>query len=997
MNKIIKKARTIQENKKSYSKGEVVDYRFLNEWRDVRTLLSDKYFEEMLEVSNMTKDEFAYSLQTINNDMNLEEDRWFYTFTEIIEGFDYSMLDFNAGVNLATLPFSRYLGEKLEKVVALIENVDISEKVIETFIETHALEMFGIIGKIIAMKLAIYKETHTFNSDNQEERFIEFLKNTLSSKECFYKFYEEYPVAARIATVRTLYLIKNYIDILENLEKDHQEIKAFLGVGCLKFTGIKLSTGDSHEQGKAVSILEFENEKLVYKPKDLRISSEFEKFIDWYVKSSNLLPIKIPKGIYKENYTYNEFIEEKYCLDDKQVERFYTRYGYLIAICYLLNINDLHLENIIAHGEYPVIIDMETLFQRPADIKDDTLYFDLIRYLEIDSVSNSFLLPKQVNVGLDSNVDLSALNGREVKLNQKILLPKMVNTDEFHYENAQGKFAGGNNIPKYNKSEEVDVSKYNLMILEGFNDFIYFIKENKEECMKVLESFKGKKIRSITKSTERYASMIRFADHPNYNIEMKYRERLMMNIWAYPYRDKRIICSEVRDLVFNDIPIFYTYTDSTDLIDSHGKVYADFHSVSGLDSSISKIKKITEKEIKRQQCILLASLGIMDTYLNQKVTRRDIEYNVRKINCLKQARKIGYELMKEAYTREDKCSFISIDCDNKKHWRLIPSDISLYSGLSGIAIFFLEMYVRTKEESYFKNYQAIIKTAIEQTKNMIFDSAFTGWLSPVYPLILEYKYLNRVVDSEYLKFTAKKLEKLKEEEIRKLKNSDYISGIAGIVRLLTLVKDTFEENYVTDDIIEKFAKILMERLASEDEQTVKRIGIAHGISGVMFGLISAGKIESSDAKKMLQKEFQLEMLQEDAYKWCWGLSGMIQARIAIMGINSECIDKEELDELIRKFEASLTTIINNDTLCHGNGSIITTLKMIYEYTHEDKWLQILQLWISNINMVSLFGGYKIPKVADITAKGMFDGYFGIAWLHLYVSGTVNNILLLETK
>ena len=49
--------------------------------------------------------------------------------------------------------------------------------------------------------------------------------------------------------------------------------------------------------------------------------------------------------------------------------------------------------------------------------------------------------------------------------------------------------------------------------------------------------------------------MLRYANHPNYNKEMKYRERLFMNMWAYPYNDKRPIISEVNDLLFNDIPI----------------------------------------------------------------------------------------------------------------------------------------------------------------------------------------------------------------------------------------------------------------------------------------------------------------------------------------------------------------------------------------------------------------------------------------------------------
>ncbi len=64
----------------------------------------------------------------------------------------------------------------------------------------------------------------------------------------------------------------------------------------------------------------------------------------------------------------SEFIDKKLVYKHKNLkiskeeENVYTRYEYLIALCYLLNLNDLHLENIIAYGEHPVISDIETAF-----------------------------------------------------------------------------------------------------------------------------------------------------------------------------------------------------------------------------------------------------------------------------------------------------------------------------------------------------------------------------------------------------------------------------------------------------------------------------------------------------------------------------------------------------------------------------------------------------------------------------------------------------------
>lgn len=997
LNKIIEKARTIEEKRKGYSKDLQIDYEYLKEWRNVRTLLNDKYFEVMLEEMSLSKEEFAYSLQPISGTVSTEEDKWFSEFREIINSFDYEKIDYRVGVNLPTLPFSKYLAREIRKVTNQLNTVKVSEEVVDSFIEAHMIEMFNVMGKITALKLEEYKQTHKFLSEDNEIRFQEFLKSMFFSKESFLKLFEEYPVAARVATVRTMYLKKNFCKILQNVENDHQEIKKFLEVDFLNLTAIKLSTGDSHQQGNAVSILEFENKKLVYKPKKLKICKSFEKFIDWYTSSSELLPIKIPKGIYKEEYTYNEYIMPKFCESEKEVENFYIRYGYLIALCYLLNLNDLHLENIIAHGEYPVIIDIETAFQISPEMETQTIYVDLLRSLEIDSVANSFLLPKQISVGTDNHIELSALNGREVKLSQKILAPTEVNTDKFHYEKVPSYFAGGDNIPKLSENDEVEVKKYNLRILEGFDDFINFIMKNKDECLEMLKVFSGQMIRSLTKGTERYASMIRYANHPNYNREMKYRERLMMNIWAYPYLDKRIIKSEVNDLLFNDIPIFYSYTDSRDLIDSRGNVYKNYHKLSGLELSMCRVKSLTEKEFGRQRMILLTELGISDSYLKQKVSKREITFTAQKFDYLKQAKKIANILINEAFIKDDKCSFISIDCNEERNWKVAPSNESLYGGLSGISVFFLELYVKTRDKKYFEYYQMLIRTSIEQTKNTGFESAFTGWLSPIYPLILEYKYLNTISDDEFLRFTIKKLESLKIDDIRKASGADYISGIAGIIRLLSLIQLTFGDSYISENIIKNFSEVLLDKIESGQAKAIENVGIAHGISGIMLGLASSGMVEPEFIKTYLQKESRMKIPQKNAYKWCWGLSGMIQARLQLLKINSLSVDKEELEKLMEKFEKSLSSMINEDSLCHGNGSVITTLKMIYEYTQEEKWISLLELWISNMNMNALFDDYEIPKIIEVNAKGIFDGISGVGWMYLYASDSISNVLLLEAK
>lgn len=998
VNKIIEKARKIDENKCSYSNHTNIDYTYLKEWRNVRTLLTDKYFEIMLKETGFTKEEFAYSLQPNDNLMGHEEDVWFDDFIGILNEFDYGDINYQAGVQVPILPFNMHLLNHLQQEVNQLIEVEVDQGVIKAFLEAHAIEMFNVMGKIIALKLEEYKQSNSFISEDGEMRFQEFLKATFYSKESYLKIYEEYPVAARVATIRTMYLKNNFTDILKRVEKDSLEIQQFLELDKLKLTEINLSTGDSHEQGKSVSILSFGDKKIVYKPKNIEISMAFEKFIDWYTRNSELLPIKVPKGIYRTNYAFNEFVIPHYCNNEKEVENFYLRYGYLNALCYLLSMNDLHLENIIADGEHPVIVDIETIFQTSPSLENQSIYTDLMKHLEVDSVSNSCLLPRQISMGLGEEIELSALKGKEVKLSQKYLSPTEVNTDQFHYEKMEGGyFGGGNNIPRFDETEEVNFQKYSLKILQGFNDFMQFVLENKAQCLEELNVFQGHKIRALLKGTERYASMIRFSNHPNYNREMNSRERLMMNIWAYPYLDKRIIKSEVRDLLFNDIPIFYSITDSKDLIDSEHNIYPNYHEQSGFEISKNRIASLTEKEIKRQRSILLSSLGITDFYLNQEVGERDLHYPVQKIDYIKQAQLIADRLIDEAFENNKECSFVNIDCNDKKQWKMIACDESLYGGLSGICILFLELYIKTNKELYLTYYQKLIHTAVEQAKRYGFQSAFTGWLSPIFPICLEYKLLGTVTEKSFLELTLEKLESLETDEIEKITGTDYISGISGILRLISVIRSTFGIESLSEDIVKKFVNELNQRISLGEDQSIGKIGIAHGISGLALGLASQERIDSEYISSLLSKEFELEMPAKNKQKWCWGLPGMIQARLELIKICPKIVDKKQLEVLIEQFDKSLVTMKRDDTLCHGSGSVITTLRMLYDYTQERKWIESIELWIANMNIHALFEDYSVSKILDTEAKGMFDGISGVGWLYLYASGYVNNVLLLESK
>lgn len=988
----INNTQTIKEKLKLYYSDNKIDSSYLEEWRTARSLLNDKYFKQMLRTEEMSLREFSFALQPLKNE-SINQTDWLNSFQNIIETFNDSDIPISKDINLIYFPFISFAKEKIKKEIALLNKLQVSTNVLDSFLNVIGMEMFNVFGKLIAIELEVYKKTHKLKKETSEKRFIEFLEKRYFSKEKLISFYSKYPVATRVATERTDYLCKNFSHMLQRVDNDHDILTEKFQIKKFNLSSVQLSTGDSHQQGNSVSILLFDNKKIVYKPRNLQISESFEYFLNWYCENSDLLDVKFPLGICQKDYSYNEFIQKKSCKDNEELKRFYVRYGYLIAICYFLGINDLHMENIIAEGEYPIIIDIETMFQPILQLENETIHSKITRDLQLNSVLNSCLLPKHLNIGIKKQVELSALNGKTVKSGTKLTSPKNVNTDQFHFELDEAYFKGGDNIPINNQNEEVDFMEYRLKILEGFQDFMELVMCKKQDFIKILDRFRDKKIRVLTKGTERYAMMTRYSSHPNYNSEMKYRERLMMNSWAFPYKDKRIVSSEVRDLIFNDIPIFFTYADSTDIIDSRNNVYEKYFENSGFSEAVHRLKIFDEKDLKKQYKILLLALGIPDNNLNETTKVIELQQKIRFYDLTKESEKIATSLLKDMIGLDNEVSFVNLVANEEKHWNLEACDESLYSGLSGIGLFFLNLYQETHKKEYFKCYEKLLITSIKQSKSQGFKGAFDGWLSPILPLLIEYKNFGTCVDEEFVDLTIKKLNQLSREKIEKFKQCDYISGLSGILRLIQKINMTFGKNKVSPETIENITDALKKRSHTKQKMT-DTVGIAHGLSGFALSLLSSANSEKQIIKELLSKEMNLSIKKGDEYKWCWGIPGMIQARIEILkSFNDEDIE-EQLNCLIESFDKVINKLPLDDSFCHGTAGIILTLESLYKYTSEEKWKVKRNKIYANIKENSLSRGYMIKSLLEIDIKGLFDGRAGLGRVYLK---EIPNFMLLNIE
>lgn len=142
---------------------------FYKNGRNVRTLMTDELFELMLKEEGYTYEEFAYSLQ---EDIEpVENPEWYNKFLLIIENYDYNNINYDAGINVLTLPFSKYSLDHIKDEKRELTNFRVDEEIFNKLILQQSEELFNLIGKTMALKLAEYK------SVSDAQKLMGFLKS----------------------------------------------------------------------------------------------------------------------------------------------------------------------------------------------------------------------------------------------------------------------------------------------------------------------------------------------------------------------------------------------------------------------------------------------------------------------------------------------------------------------------------------------------------------------------------------------------------------------------------------------------------------------------------------------------------------------------------------------------------------------------------------------------------------------------------------------------
>lgn len=1014
---------------------------YLYQWRD-KTLLKDYALKDRLDSEHLDEATFAKILHISKNEewlkqykydeddkpewMNLIDEAFQLNRNNLVKDFDHLQLGY------AFRPFLLWANTKFEEYYrstpTLANKVD-WKHLVPSLMYNLASGLMQIGARAFVLELHIAKQMNELHGDTSVERFESFIKEKILDPDFLEFAYSEYPVLARLLMIRTKFLVDNSIEALNRFDQDWNKMNQEFDLQNELLCNISADMGDSHQKGQSVMKFIFSSEKeILYKPKSISIAQHFNQLLEWFNQKGFQPTLKGYKIIDHVSYTWEEKVEYKSCYSTEEIQRYYTRLGGLLGILYCVNGADFHSENIIANGEYPTFIDLETLFHHTPKLSTEPTADMVANEKIVNSVLGTALLPHLSFKNPDGKgIDMSGMSSTDQELPMPILQVENDGTDEMRYvrKPVEAKEAD-QNVPKIN-DVVVHAADYVDEILQGFQKICGIILNHKKELMDeegVIASFKKDTIRVILRPTQYYGNFIIESSHPDYLRDWIERDQLLERVW-FTNLDIRPISFEKKDLLDHDIPMFYTYPGSKDLFSSTGENIPDFYEQSSYEIVINRINELSSQHIIEQSNWIKASIVSNSPEQNYEIKSSKTILEQEEINTdlfIEEAEKIGNQLLEQAiYGKFNDATWIGLETNYHNQWQVSALERGLYNGLGGIVLFLSYLNKVTQK----KEYKELADKALESIIgvpifNRDFSSAFFGQASDIYV----FSHIARLYgDNDRIRTSIhKKMENI-QNNVTNDQYFDLLGGSAGIIQVLLNVYEQFDSEQALEIAQTYGDHLIKNKVAMDhgvgwtpDSSQVPLGGLSHGTSGIAWSLLRLYKLTNKEkyaetALEAITYDRSLYHPSEENWadcrtadtkagdfsvSWCHGAAGVGLSRLLYLPYINDPLLKKEIETALSTTAAK--GFGRSHSLCHGDlGNSELFLMAGLELEQPDHIHFAQSVGMNVIQEKQKRGNYLTGVAHHIELPGLFLGLSGIGYqlLRLAKPDVVPSILTLE--
>jgi type 2 lantibiotic biosynthesis protein LanM len=532
-------------------------------------------------------------------------------------------------------------------------------------------------------------------------RYREFIADLRSGR--LRQLFEQKPVLLRLIAVLTRQWIDVTREFIDRLAADlpairRELVKATAGSNIVE---IRSGVSDPHNGGRCVSIVTFaDGTHVVYKPKDLRLDVALSELVERLNGGGAPVALKTARTLSRNGYGWTEFIEHAGCADARDCDTFFRRAGAWLALLHCFAATDIHQENMIAVGDHPVPIDLETILQPSAEEHKigapEAAAFDAAMEIVGNSVMTVGLLPAYGR-SVDNNV--FAMGGMTAEWGARTVIKwNHLNTDAMRPTKVEEAGAGTPNLPHVN-GRYAKLGDHVASFIAGFSDYADFLMRQVRDAKAaaLLKDFAGLTVRKVVRPTRFYYMLLRrLKDHRNmadgaiWSAQADFMARLADwdnatdPLWPLQRAERAA-------LVSLNVPYFVTASDGA-VISDLGGISAETAATPGLDRAAARLQTLDQNEIGWQIEVIQENLNQQSAGSSHRKSSPSLDTGVAaapdKALFEAEADKIAAELAQQAIRRGDSAAWIGLDwLGDSDVFQLVCLGPDLYNGATGIALF----------------------------------------------------------------------------------------------------------------------------------------------------------------------------------------------------------------------------------------------------------------------------------------------------------------------
>ncbi|MGH9347399.1 MAG: type 2 lanthipeptide synthetase LanM [Vicinamibacterales bacterium] len=826
-----------------------------------------------------------------------------------------------------------------------------------------------------------------------------------------------YPVLARCLGTRVVDWVAATAELARRLDADGPLLERVFAdgepIGAVTDADPELS--DPHGGGRTVVRVRFASGlTLIYKPRSLGLERAFSILIEWLNDGRASLELKAPQVLDCGTHGWMEYVAPGPCRALADVRRFYRRTGMLLSLAHVLGAADLHHENVIACGEFPVLVDLEVLMMSRvrADMPADRIAHEPAGQEIWDSVLRTGLLPiNRLGVRGEVRRNGGLLHTLDAAVRTDAHWSR-VNTDLMTITAVRARPTAAN-VP-YVAGEPACAADHVTEVIAGFVEMREALRRERRALVEggALEAFRRQRTRVVIRDTELYLALLQRALHPRllhdgaeWSIELDVlktactTQHVKPSVWS-------ATVAEGQALSRLDVPLFQACSEDTHLRADDRMVVREFLSEPGFTAAISRLIRLADEDAQVQvECIRLV------TQCARKPVGQRPPTAIGPVDMVRETRGLADLLGRMAFpARDGGLDWLGVRGNGASSVRsLHPIRWDLYSGRCGVALFLAALErcgVTDQSPSMAQQTLGPLVSALHAGSAWLDLDVAAGAVGAG-GLVYALTRIAQLLESQaLLEAAASAARALTPELIARHESFDVVTGLAGsTLGLLGLY-----EASPADWLLER-AACCGQRLVqcSSRAAGARRVwktadarvyhGFAHGSAGIAYALARLHRatadplyrVAALDALGPLLHEAPVHWTNEEAYLeesvsmamrqgWCRGSAGLGLSRLGISKALNNPDVLNGLPPLLRQAAPSVSGLGPFDQLCCGNMARVELLIEGAACALAPRFPSLArELAELVVSRATHRGSYAISGVDDVFSPGFYHGLSGIGY------------------